>query len=149
MRKFYTTIMMLAMMVVALTFTACGDDEDADGINSSALIGTWEPTTSEGWINEIPDEYFVETYASYLQFKSDHTYIDVTDDAESGVEITKGEWYLSNNRLTMKETEGDMPGFTWTSTIIKLEKDKMEISTLGSTFHMRKVSDSKIQKYLK
>lgn len=30
MKKIYSTIMMLAMMVTALSFTACGSDDDED-----------------------------------------------------------------------------------------------------------------------
>ena len=57
MKKLYSTVMVLAMMVAALSLTACGgDDDDIDngGGNSSALVGTWDAVSSrfyndEGW----------------------------------------------------------------------------------------------------
>lgn len=45
MKKLYSTIMMLAMMVAALGLTACGGDDeedDAGGASSSSLVGTWD-----------------------------------------------------------------------------------------------------------
>lgn len=46
MKKLYSTIMMLAMMVAALSFTACGGDDDNQGgdgnINSNNVVGTWK-----------------------------------------------------------------------------------------------------------
>ena len=68
MNKFYTTLMMLALMVAALSFTACGgDDEDEGGESSSALVGTWEAVSSrfyddDGWeVFEEEDGYWVFT----------------------------------------------------------------------------------------
>lgn len=43
MRKIYSLMMMLAMMVAALSFTACGGGDDEDGVGtSSELVGTWD-----------------------------------------------------------------------------------------------------------
>jgi len=43
MNKVYSTLMMLALMVAALSFSACSGDDDDDGeMNTSALIGTWD-----------------------------------------------------------------------------------------------------------
>lgn len=153
MKKLYSTMMMFAMIVAALGFTACGgdsdDDEVSDGIKSSSLIGTWEPYSPEGAVTMFIGDFLVEADVAYTQFKSNHTYIIVNDYHDYGVDIFKGEWTLSNNVLTLKETEGDTPGFSWSYTILKLENNRMDVSTLASTFHLKKVSDSKIQKYLK
>lgn len=49
MKKLYSTIMMLAMMVTALGLTACGGDDeedDAGGTSSSSLVGTWDVVRS-------------------------------------------------------------------------------------------------------
>ena len=60
-------LMMLAMMVAALSFTACGGDDENDGGDSSALVGTWDAISSrfynnDGW-EETEDEtgYWVFT----------------------------------------------------------------------------------------
>ena len=44
MKKLYSTIMMLAMMVAALSLTACGSDDDDD--NSTLIVGVWECTSA-------------------------------------------------------------------------------------------------------
>ena len=49
MKKIYSTILLLAMMVAALGLTACGGDDDEIGGNSSFLIGTWSVTSGQGW----------------------------------------------------------------------------------------------------
>ena len=42
-KYFYSTVMMLAMMVAALSFTACGGSDDEDGVGTfSELVGTWD-----------------------------------------------------------------------------------------------------------
>ena len=71
MKKLYSTILVLATMVAALSFTACGGDNDDEidtgGENSSVLVGTWDAVSSryydnKGW-EEIEDEtgYWVFT----------------------------------------------------------------------------------------
>ena len=69
MKKLYSTIMMLALMVAALGFTACGGDDDEidNGGGSSVLVGTWDAVSSrfyndEGW-EVVEDEtgYWVFT----------------------------------------------------------------------------------------
>ena len=71
MKKLYSTILMLATMVAALSLTACGGDDDDEidtgGGNSSVLVGTWDAVSSryydnKGW-EEIEDEtgYWVFT----------------------------------------------------------------------------------------
>ena len=48
MKKLYSTIMMLAMMVAALSLTACGGDDDEDEINGS--IDLFITQDDETWI---------------------------------------------------------------------------------------------------
>jgi len=71
MKKYYSVLVMLAMMVAALSFTACGgsDDEEDGGGNasSSGLIGSWELVSTTDYYNgqventEAGDEYWVIT----------------------------------------------------------------------------------------
>lgn len=44
MKKVYSTILMLATIVAALSLTACGgdDDDEVGGDETSTLVGTWE-----------------------------------------------------------------------------------------------------------
>ena len=46
MKKVYSTVMMLALMVAALSFTACGGDDDEvdNGSGDVSIVGEWECT---------------------------------------------------------------------------------------------------------
>ena len=142
MKKLYSTIMMLAMMVAALSLTACGgDDEEIGGGDSSTfLIGTWSVTSGQGWGFESDGE------AEYLQFKSDGTYINVQFD--DGLYITKGTWRATDTELVMKETEGDILG-TYTYKILNHTQTSITLEMWGITANLTKVPDSTIDKYLK
>ena len=140
MKKIYSTILLLAMMVAALSLTACGGDDDEIGGNSSFLIGTWSVTSGQGWGFESDGE------AEYLQFKSDGTYINVQFD--DGLYITKGTWRATDTELVMKETEGDILG-TYTYKILNHTQTFINLEMWGITANLTKVPDSTIDKYLK
>ena len=140
MKKLYSTFMLLAMMVAALSLTACGGDDDEIGGNSSFLIGTWSVTSGQGWGFESDGE------AEYLQFKSDGTYINVQFD--DGLYITKGTWRATDTELVMKETEGDILG-TYTYKILNHTQTSINLEMWGITANLTKVPDSTIDKYLK
>ena len=140
MKKLYSTFMLLAMMVAALSLTACGGDDDEIGGNSSFLIGTWSVTSGQGWGFESDGE------AEYLQFKSDGTYINVQFD--DGLYITKGTWRATDTELVMKETEGDILG-TYTYKILNHTQTSITLEMWGITANLTKVPDSTIDKYLK
>ena len=139
MKKLYSTIMLLAMMVAALGFTACGDDDEDDGGSgySSFLVGTWQVEDEDSYADEV----------EYVQFKSNGTYINVQYD-EDGLYITKGTWKVSDNELTMKETDGEWKGTSFTYTILSKGQSKLTLSMLGITSTLTKVSDSVIERYL-
>jgi len=54
MKKLYSTIMLLAMMVTALSLTACGDDDDETGGDGSSPTSTLKMVSSKG------GEYYIE-----------------------------------------------------------------------------------------
>ena len=73
MKKLYSTIMMLAMMVAALSFTACGGDNDDDNDNSTLIVGVWECTSANyGSLRNAAQNTLIE--GDILTFKSDMTY---------------------------------------------------------------------------
>ena len=143
MKKLYSTIMLLAMMVAALSLTACGgdDEEDEIGGNSSFMVGTWSVTSGQGW-----GGYTGDGEAEYLQFKSNGTYINVQFD--DGLYITKGTWRATDTELVMKETEGDILG-TYTYKILNHTQTSITLEMWGITANLTKVPDSTIDKYLK
>ena len=61
MKKIYSTIMMLAMIIATLSLTACSssDDDEEGGGNTSSLVGTWKVIEEE----------------SYIQFKNGGSFI--------------------------------------------------------------------------
>jgi hypothetical protein len=86
MKKLYSTIMMLAMMVAALSLTACGcsDDEDDGGNgNSSSLVGTWDIVRAVYYVEGEEPEY------------------------ESG---NGAYWVFTANKLTVHDSEDLMNG---------------------------------------
>lgn len=141
MKKIYSTILLLTMMVAALSLTACGGDDDEIGGNSSFLIGTWSVTSAQGW-----GGYTGDGEAEYLQIKSNGTYINVQFD--DGLYITKGTWKATDTELVMKETEGDILG-TYTYKILNHTETSMTLEMWGITANLTKVPDSTIDKYLK
>ena len=146
MKKLYSTIMMLAMMVAELSFTACGDDDDDEvgGSHPSFLVGTWSFVYAEGWGMETDDE---DVGGEYTQFKSNGKYINVQDD-EGDIYISQGNWSVKGNEIIMKETQGDLKG-TYTYTMIDRTQTTITVEMWGITVKLVKVPDSKIDKYLK
>lgn len=71
MKKLYSTIMLLAMMVAALSLTACGGDDRTSGSSSNLelknLIGTWTTVA----VNSVPpsreeDNFMDKSFQVYL-----------------------------------------------------------------------------------
>lgn len=77
-------MMLLALMVTALGFTACSDDDDNGGEDKSALVGTWDV---------VKDDYYTE------------------DGTLSKTEQGNGAyWVFTNNTLTVYAEEDLMDG---------------------------------------
>lgn len=144
MKKLYSKILMLAMLVSTLgLLSSCGDDDDenVNEENTSIFIGTWSMTSGEGW-----DGYEGDEEPEYAQFKSDGTYINVQFD--DGLYITKGTWLVKDSKLIMKETVGDLKG-TYSYEILNLSKSKITLEMYGLKATLEKVPDSTIDEYLK
>ena len=93
MKKLYSTVMMLAMMVAALSFTACGGDDEVDnGGGDASIVGMWECTNFDS-VTDYP-EVFESTInvGTRVCFQSGGTYY--TDYGETG------RWSLKGNTLT-------------------------------------------------
>ena len=147
MKKLYSTIMMFAMMFAALSFTACSsssdDGDEGNSVNPSSLVGTWQTTFVEGW-----GEYVDVNAVDYLQLKSNGSYIHVEWENNAPY-ISKGTWSFSNNKLTLKEQEGDLVGSSFTYDVIEIGKDKISVTLWGVSATLKRVSDNVIDKYLK
>ena len=100
MKKLYSTIMMLALMVAALSFIACGGDDDEvdNGGGNASIIGVWECTQYD-FDTDYPEMFDgSETQiGDRVCFKSDGTYYTecIMQDNETG------RWNQKGNTLTM------------------------------------------------
>jgi major membrane immunogen (membrane-anchored lipoprotein) len=116
MKKLYSTIMMLAMMVATLSLTACG------GSDENELVGEWIVKMETDSSNP-----------THISFKSDGTYVET----KSSDEI-QGEWNLSGSVLSLKNSLA-----TFEYDIIEKEKGKMKVQMkgMGMTFFFEKVNN--------
>lgn len=116
MKKIYSTIMMLAMMVTALSFTACGGDDDEDTPEVS-ICGTWKCVSANygEWDNDdgtqVGDIFYIN---------EDHTYEFVGNNDESGT------WSLNGNKFTCTSY-----GVSLTATINKLTASTLSYTVDG------------------
>ena len=161
MKKAYSTIVMLAMMVAALSLTACGgsDSDDEDGteeliekMSQSNGYGTWKMVDYEVLIqNEaLSDLFSFNVYSTvYVQIRENGTYTHVGL-YESEANISSGTWKRNGNYITAQEKEGNHVGATNTYTIIELTTKKSKIIGPLGLFSCSfiKVPDSEIEKYL-
>jgi hypothetical protein len=81
MKKLYSTIMLLAMMVAALSLTSCGgDDDNGDGGGSnSSLVGTWEIVQGVYYVEGEEPEYEDGNGAYWVFTNNKITVHDPTD----------------------------------------------------------------------
>ena len=136
MRKIYSTVMMLAMMVAALSFTACGGDDDEidNGGGDVSIVGTWECT----YFNSDTDypEVFESTIyeGARVCFQSGGTYYTDYDET--------GRWSLKGNTLTV--TVNDKISIPCDYTITKLTATALEFSLdlgiLKASYKFKRIS---------
>lgn len=119
MKKYYSIFAMLAMMVVALSFIACGDDDD-DGANggggSSSLVGTWDIVSTAYYMEGYEPEY-EEGNGEYWVFTANKMTVHDPTDLMNGVAADytyrNGKWSidglsiytvteLTSNKLVIK-----------------------------------------------
>lgn len=122
--------MMLAMMVLALSLTACGGDDDDDVINDSAsLVGTWVCTVAD--LGEW-EPYLVESTkpGDITRFKSDHTY------ESEGNNNDRGRWSLSGSKLTLISDDSSVQvPITYTVTELSSTTLSVSLSDEWGTFY--------------
>lgn len=123
MRRFYSTLTMLAMMLVAFSFVTCGDDEDDDfggGASGNGsklevknLKGTWTTVA----VNSVPSS---EKGDNYMGFTF-NVYWDESYQYESGSNV--GELTLENSSLCIYGTPiMDVLSYDGTNLTVKVSK---------------------------
>lgn len=104
-------------VILSVGFTACGDDDDDDGVSADKLVGTWELYWNAGYQKSNGeedrwDEAVTEADKEKITFKADGT--GVNDDNESCT------WKLDGKKLTI--TSG---GESETVTLLKLNSAEL------------------------
>ena len=93
MKKIYSKIIMLAMTVAALSFTACGSDDD-EVLDDNSIVGVWE-CISMDYSNVFGDDEDEDEeqlkVGDRVTIKPDGTYSEPND---------SGRWSLNGNKLT-------------------------------------------------
>lgn len=153
MNKYISFVGFIVFVAISFTFMSCSDDEDNENPSSEVIasdfIGTWsiQEVAESGMDNSADDEF------EYIQFKPDGTFIDVAEDEEEkkGYTITRGTWISeSNKKIKIIILSPSLwKGITMTYEIIKKEKNKLIVTSLGFSADFVKVSDETIEKYLK
>ena len=126
MKKLYSTIMLLAMMVTALCLTACDDDDEK---SESKLIGVWECVSTDygEWGNYLEDETKV---GDLIYFNADGTYKEVGHNNDSG------RWSLSGNKLNMRSNDSYSVPATYTVTQLTTNQLSIVLSEEYVTFKL-------------
>ena len=119
MKKVYSTIMMLAMMVAALSFTACGGDDDDEIEGEASIVGVWKCVSADygEWEAYLKDNTRV---GDLIYFNSDHTYRAVGNNNDSGT------WSLNGN--TLKIDSYDSYSIPMTYTVSQLTSNSLTIT---------------------
>ena len=96
----------LLMVMLAVNFTACSDDEDETVIEQANLIGKWQSTWEK--IHKVENGKEVvtsdEAYTNGLwEFKADGTCIESYVD---GGHTETSRWSLKDNKLTISYSDG-------------------------------------------
>ena len=141
MRKIYSTVLMLAMMVAALSFTACGGDDDEvdNGKVEASIVGVWE-CTYFNFDTDYPEMFDNSgmQIGDRVRFYSDGTY---ETDYKSG-HNESGRWSLNGNILTVAANADlsipfDYKITTLTSTNLEFTID---IELLKAIYRLKRVS---------
>jgi hypothetical protein len=127
--------MTLLMVMLAINFTACSDDNEEAVSNPNDIIGKWELTWTKGW--ELNDdghkEYWDEADSGlYFVFKDDGTGYHYEDYGSNAY----FNWKLEGNQLSVTYTQFDGADIykveelnSSTLTITSTDDDEVDTST--------------------
>lgn len=143
----------LAVALMGISLTACGDDNNEP--SGGSIVGTWEGDYLHWFDSANGQDGFFESSKGYIKFNDDNTYISVSDIVYTDewveiygaqkheVEIERGTYKISGNTITL--TDSDQ---TYSPATFGVKGNKLTIVALGLTFTFTRVSDSVINKYL-
>ena len=137
MKKFFNLFYAALFAVLAISLTACSNDDEPDG---GDIVGTWKN------VSEIASAMGT---TQYIRFESDGNYYEVNIMPDGypwygEVEVSKGNWRKNGNSLTISGEDF----IKTTSSIKTLTNKKLVIETIGLSQEYKKVDNSVIDKYL-
>lgn len=139
MKKFFYLIMVAFVATLPFLLTSCGDDDEANEIDGSGIVGTWQITSQSASFGDVEDGVYL------LQFKEGGKYVEVDDELNGHVEIEYGTWAFSDNVSTINYGNK----MTTKLQVTSMSKNKINANVVGLyTMELTKVSDSKIAAYL-
>lgn len=143
-------LFLLAVALMGISLTACGDDKDEPG-GGGDIVGTWECDISRTLIDEMSDMY--KSGDQLIQFRSDGTMMTVnayvltdawaqfTGETEE-VEVEYDTWRISGDKII--SSDGETVKF-------KLQGNQLTLTPTSGIIipiTFTRVSDSRINKYL-
>lgn len=138
MKKLHSILMMLAIMVTALGFTTCSDDDDDKGKVEASIVGEWELIDNYVDPIEAEEQGFVvpNDLGTITEFTSNGKYFE--DNGESG------SWKIDGNYLYV--TSDDLP-IPVRYTILQLNNTtlKIEMKITGPIYNEQTDDIEKIE----
>lgn len=95
MKKYFSICLLFSLIIVSLSLTGCGDDDNNQDVIESSIIGKWQLVSVSPL--EMAVEYDECEYQGYIEFESDGTYSDHRPCDVN--EIGGGKWELDGNNV--------------------------------------------------
>ena len=138
MKKLYFFLTVMLLTLVSVGVTSCGDDEP----KSNDLVGTWQ-------FKAVDEDG--ASYETLVQFTKDGKWNSVeivTDEVGVAVEVEKGTYTVSGNKINVTYTED---GHSVTESVtfeVKDNKLMLTYEDMPVAITFQRVKDSVIQQYL-
>lgn len=136
MRIFKLIGMTLLMVVLAVNFTACSNDDDEKGEDNtlSLLVGSWEMTetweTTHSQYNPATGKYETVTetviYNTIFTFNSDKTYSRYKDGKNEETVIGTYKYYPDIKKIVLTSDDG-----SYSVVLLEVSSDKLIIDNDG------------------
>ena len=128
MKKLHSIMMLFAIMVTALGFTACSDDDDDNkgGVEAS-IVGKWEHISTDVDPIEALEQGFEEYDISVIEYTPKGKYFGYS---ENGDKVESGSWTLDGNLLYATNDALPIP---FTFTILQLTETTLKFETKVTT----------------
>ena len=139
MKKFSYFLSVMLLTLVSFGVTSCGDDKDEP--KSNDLVGTWQ-------FKAVTEDAAIENLVQFTKDGKWNSVEIVTDEVGVAVEVEKGTYTVSGNKITVNATE-DGHSVTETMTFeVKGNKLMLTYEDMPVAVTFVRVKDSVIQQYL-